>query len=326
MKHFVVVGLGSIGRRHAGNLARLDPEARFTFVRRDAATDEFSTRLGASVVDDVDDVEGDVDLAVVSTPSAQHADVLPDLIDRGWPLIVEKPVVTEVADCDALDEHLRDAPDAVRVVGFNLRYLPSLRTARDLLHSGELGTVVRASLTAGQWLPDWRPGTDYRTGYSADRMRGGGVELDLAHEFDVARWFFGDVRVDHAVCGRFSELEIESNDTAVAVVSPESSAAPVVTVQLDYVSRRRVRRYEIVGDRGTLVWDLDGTLAVESASGRRIFADEMSAFDVDQTYRTMIESTETAIATGDLSHVQSISDGLSSTRLVLDVRDRGRTR
>lgn len=324
MMHFVVVGLGSIGRRHATNLAAFDPDARFTFVRHAGGEDELTRRLGGRVVTSLDQIPDEpVDLAVLATPSANHIDTLPSLIRRGWPLLVEKPIVTEIADCDAITELLEQSVPAVRVAGFNLRYLPSLRRIKDLLSGGELGNVVRASFIAGQWLPDWRPGVDYRSVYSADASRGGGVELDLSHEFDVARWWFGEMQVDFARCGRFSDLDLRSNDTAVAVLQPSDRPAPVVTVALDYVARRRVRWYEVVGDQGRIEWNLDGSVDLTTADGRSVLCPDDGDFDVAATYVDMLQATLGAVATGDTSETQALVGGLASTRLALDVRDRG---
>lgn len=323
MTHFVIVGLGSIGRRHARNLSAFAPDARITVVRHRGGEDDLCRELGARVVTTIDDVEGDVDLAVLATPSANHMDALPRLIESGWPLLVEKPVVADRRECDVVRSLLATAPTAVRVAGFNMRHLPSLGRMHELVASGELGTIARASFIAGQWLPDWRPGTDYRTCYSADVRRGGGVELDLSHEFDIARWLFGDLSVEFARSGTFSDLEIHSSDTAVAVLAPVGGTSPLVTVALDYVARRRVRWYEVVGDRGRVEWSIDGRLDLSTADGTRSIAAGPADFDVASTYQTMIDGVLRAVRSADDSATQSLEDGLASTQLALDVRDQG---
>lgn len=325
MSHFVVIGLGSIGRRHATNLAAAHPDARFTFVRHRGETDEFSERLGARIVTKLDDVlDDETDLAILATPSANHIDALPALIDRGWRLLVEKPIVTSLSDCDLIAARLAAAgtPAAVRVAGFNLRYLPALRAMRS--HVERLGRVVRASFICGQWLPDWRPGTDYRESYSADAGRGGGVELDLSHEFDVARWFFGELGVDFARGGHFSDLDLAANDTSVSVLSPTGRDAPLVTVAVDYVARRRVRWYEVVGELGRVEWNLDDGLRVYTdSSGPELVAAPVRPNDIGETYVDLLRAVLTATGPDDLGSAQTLTDGLASSRLALQVRDTG---
>jgi len=321
MKHFLVVGLGSIGRRHAQNLREHAPDARFTFVRHGGDGDGFGAEFDARVVDSLHAVADEpVDLAVVATPSADHIAVLPDLIARACPLLVEKPVVTTLGDCDAIEQALAEAPPAVRAAGFNLRYLSSLRALREAVTDGNLGDPVRADLVAGQWLPSWRPNTDYRAGYSAHENRGGGVELDLCHEIDAARWLFGELEVAFSAAGRLSGLDLQSNDTSVSVLRGPGQRPPLVTVSLDYVSRPRVRRYEVVLQGGRLVWDLDGVLEEHTEHGSRTLEVRAAAFDVASTYVDMIHSVMRSGETGSADGIQSLSDGVVSTRLALAVR------
>lgn len=321
MKHFLVVGLGSIGRRHAHNLRAYAPDARFTFVRHGGDGDGFGAEFDARVVGGlVDALDEPIDLAVVATPSADHIAVLPDLIARACPLLVEKPVVTTLDECDAIDRALIDAPPAVRAAGFNLRHLGSLRALRAAVTDGHLGDPVRADLVAGQWLPSWRPNADYRASYSAHQDRGGGVELDLCHEFDAARWLFGELDVAFSAAGRLSGLDLHSNDTSVSVLRGRDGTSPLVTVSLDYVSRPRVRRYEVVLQDGRIVWDLDGVLEEHTEQGSRTLAVEDTAFDVPATYVDLVRSVMRSVETGADEGVQTLSDGVASTRLALAVR------
>jgi predicted dehydrogenase len=321
MKHFLVVGLGSIGRRHAHNLREHAPDARFTFVRHGGDGDGFGAEFGARVVGTLDEaVDEPIDLAVVATPSADHIAVLPDLIARACPLLVEKPVVTTLDDCDAIERALAEAPPAVRAAVFNLRYLDSLRALRDAVTGGRLGDPVRADLVAGQWLPSWRPTTDYRASYSAHEDRGGGVELDLCHEIDAARWLFGELEVEFSAAGRLSGLDLQSNDTSVSVLRGVERQPPLVTISLDYVSRPRVRRYEVVLQGGRIVWDLDGILEEHTDEGSRTLDVRAAAFDVASTYVDMIQSVMRSVETGVDDGIQSLADGVASTRLALAVR------
>lgn len=326
---FLIIGLGSIGRRHMTNLAQRYPNAHFTVLRHSAAPDPLCDHLGATVTADrAAALSGEYDLAVISSPSANHIDSLPQLIIQGTPLLVEKPIVTSLADCDRIDALLKTAPPALRVAAFNFRHLPVLQHMRMIIQSGELGRIVRANFTAGQWLPDWRPGTDYRAGYSANAMRGGGVELDLVHEIDLARWFFGEMELRFALGGRLSDLDLQANDVATIVMTGTSRRAgwngPIVQVSLDYVSRHRLRHYEIVGDRGGLCWDIAGTLDRITPQGRERVLCVPDGFNVAASYIEMIEAIESALQGADWpSNLQTLADGVLSTRLALAARDYG---
>jgi predicted dehydrogenase len=293
-------------------------------LRHRAVPDTEASTLGATLHSDPDVALAlDIDLVVLATPSANHIDLLPRLIAKGCHLLVEKPVVSELTDCDVILWALEQAPPAVRAAGFNFRYLPSLQQAQTLIEQGALGQLARASFNAGLWLPDWRPDQDYTKGYSADAKRGGGVELDLVHEIDVARWFFGDLRLDYARGGHQSRLDIAANDTAIAVLS-HPQGGPFVQVALDYVARQRVRHYEVIGDSAGLQWDLAGQMTQLTAEGRVSLTNALSDFDVNQTYLSMLDAVAAAIA-GDTSipSPQTLADGIASTRLALQARDEG---
>lgn len=323
-RSFLIVGLGSIGRRHMRNLAALYPSARLTVLRHRNVPDPLCTELGATVTDDVGAaIAGEYDLVVLSSPSANHIDTLPALIARGVNLLVEKPIVTDAADCDRIEALLRTAPPALRVSGFNFRHVPALQQMRRIIGHGELGCIVRASFTAGQWLPDWRPGTDYLQGYSADASRGGGVEMDLVHEIDVARWFFGEMDLRFAIGGRLSDLGLLANDVSLMVMAGQNGT-PLVQVALDYVARKRLRHYEVVGDRGALLWDIGGTLERITPDGRETLLSQPEGFDIGSSYVQMLQAIETAASGADWPEgLQSLTDGIASTRLALSARDQG---
>ncbi len=323
VKRILIVGLGSIGRRHMTNLSVRFPTAAFTVLRQAAVRDDLCERFGARVVTDLDAALADgCDLAVISSPSSNHIDTLPALIANGCAMLVEKPIVASLADCDAVLEMLAHAPKAVRISGFNFRHIPSLIKMQRLVQSGALGTIVRASFTAGQWLPDWRPAQDYRQSYSADAARGGGVELDLVHEIDVARWLFGDLTLQFAQGGRLSSLGLASNDVSAMIFTGQSNA-PIVQVTLDYVSRKRLRHYEVVGDKAGLCWDIGGMLDQITPDGRSPLTLPPGGFDVAQSYIDMVDRIAAAMAGDWQEPLQTLEDGIASTRLALQARERG---
>jgi predicted dehydrogenase len=316
----LVAGTGSIGRRHIESLRQLAPGARFVLLRRQAADDEYSRMLGARVVDTVQAALAEKPaIAVIAVPSAQHAALIEPLLNAAIPMYIEKPVVTTAAQLASVARVAAAAPDVVTLCGCNLRFLPSLRAVRELIAAGSIGRVVRASLQTGQWLPDWRPSSDYRLSYSASRELGGGVVLDLVHELDAVRWILGEFDSVIAVGGRMSSLEISSEDAVVIGLS--RARGPVVAVGLDYVARRPVRRYEFFGERGTLVWDLPARrVELSEVDGLRAPPLEAADFDVGATYvRAMREFLEAVVARRQTS--QSLDEGLRSAALAIKVNE-----
>lgn len=309
----VVVGYGSIGARHAENLLALAPQVELTVVTR--REDVRTNRM--RVVRDLDHaIEARPQFAVVASDSQLHAEHVLALLRAGIPCYVEKPAVT---DFDQLERLRRELANLERVpvtlAGCNLRYLSSLRQLRALAREGAVGNVVRAVLQAGAWLPDWRPARDYRLGYGASAT-GGGVVLDLVHELDQARWLFGELDEVAAMTGKLSALEVEAEDCATLLLR-KRGRGPLVMIGLDYVARAPVRRYELVGEKGTLTWDLHAKRLQHAGPGGLSNYDcGPAAFDVAQTYVDAMREFLQRVSDGKATS-QPIEDGLASAELAL---------
>ncbi|MFT6988651.1 MAG: putative dehydrogenase [Paraglaciecola sp.] len=320
MKKALIIGSGSIGRRHAENIRQLFPGIEFMLLRRTALQNTLAKDLGARAVLCMEDaLKWTPDFAVISSPSSKHLEDLIPLLKNKIPFYIEKPVVTTKNDLEYLQKSLIDGAP-VTMSGCNLRFLPSVSALKKIICEGEIGVVVRATLEAGQWLPDWRPLHDYRKSYSADSLFGGGVLFDLVHELDMARFLFGEFSDVRAFAAKNSSLEITSEDTACVILKAKEGNI-LVSVNLDYVSRVPKRRYEIVGEKGSLCWDLwENTLLLIKPEGNRRIDCGVGAFDVAATYLSaMTEFTEGVKSNADTS--QNLQEGMYSAELVIKVRE-----
>lgn len=308
----LVIGTGSIGQRHMHNLRLVKPQTEFLWLRRNKVSlDGWSQAIAC--IDLAEALEKRPDLAIVASPSASHIDVLPAIIAAGVPAYVEKPIVTAADQALTVRQALRQAVETRQYAGFNLRYLPSLRSAREVVKD-RLGEIVRASFTAGQWLPDWRKSQDHRLSYSADASAGGGVLFDLSHEFDAARFLLGELELlATETCG-VETLEIASE--AVALAIGRSASGALVSVTVDYVARKPIRRYEVVGTQGTLVWDLAArSLTVTDGLVVQDVHVPADGFDVERTYVRAMQDLVNAVDFNRPGDLQSLEDGLLSTDL-----------
>lgn len=316
----LIIGSGSIGQRHMRNLRTIDPRVQFVLLRRNALP--LDAWPDAQVVDELEAaLVLSPDLAVLATPSALHFDVLPALIAARIPTYVEKPMVTQQSEVDVIRAGLATHDDVPHVAGFNLRLLPSLARAAQLVADGGVGQIIRASFSAGQWLPDWRKGQDHRQGYSASRANGGGVLLDLCHEFDAARLLLGEMELLFAATSNVAALEIESE--GVAVATARSKGGALVTINLDYVARQPLRRYEVIGTKGSLTWDLPArSLMLATPYGRSDLTNNAGDFDVGMTYIAAMKGFVMGSVSGGAGPLQNLEDGLRSTELAIRAHEK----
>lgn len=309
----LVAGTGSIGRRHIGNLLQLCPGAQLGLLRDGARRDDYADGLSAVVFATLDEaLAWAPQMAIVATPSDRHHEIVAPLLRAGVACFLEKPVVIQADAAQELQTLAACGQLPPTQVGCVLRFLPSLRQVKSWLQCGAVGTVVRASFEVGQWLPDWRPSQDYRQSYSSDPARGGGVVLDLIHELDLACWLFEQPELLGAWGAQRSALDIASED--VALLALRSADGALLSVQLDYVARRPLRRLQIIGDAGTITWDLPQRLCRLERPGEAV--SEASGFDVTQTYLDALGELILAIE-GKQATSLPLQEGLRATTLAI---------
>src|SRR5690606_24335298 len=147
-----------------------------------------------------------------------------------------------------------DASNSKIVVGYNLRFMPAANVVKDIIDSGKLGRISTAFSEVGQYLPDWRPNTDYRKGVSAQKYLGGGALLELSHELDYMLWFFGYFEEVSAIISSSGILDIDVEDTVDALFVNQVGAT--FHLHLDFLQRSPSRSLKVIGENGNLLWDL----------------------------------------------------------------------
>lgn len=248
----LVVGGGSIGRRHTQNLQQLgvdvtvaDPSSE---VRKKLAADfDVTTFSGLS-----DAIKSSVpDFVVVCAPNRFHVELASEAVQAGCHIFVEKPLSYEMANVADLEAEVTEQ-DRISLIGCNLRFHPEIQKIHNLLQDDIIGPVVAARIEGGSYLPEWFPDSDYRESYSAREDLGGGVILDFIHEINYARWFLGEFETVSAIAGQRSHLDIETND--VAGILAETYEGTICEFHLDYIQREYSRSCHIIGEQGTIRW------------------------------------------------------------------------
>lgn len=260
-----IIGLGSIGQRHLRNIHAVAAQRGV-----DVATDvveprelDYLDEATRSLVRQrlaAPDGIGRYDMIFVTNPSQLHAETLAAVRDRADFFFVEKPVFTQALDGDALAPYADERKFYVacpirhtRVYGFLSEFVPRNK-------------VYCARAICSSYLPEWRPGTDYRRTYAAQEGSGG-VKLDLIHEFDYLFTLFGLPQAAHLLEGKFSALELKSVD-GVSFVGryPDKT----LELHLDYYGRVPRREIELYTEDDVVVCDFIKAEIRFLKSGERI--------------------------------------------------------
>ena len=253
------VGLGSIGTRHLKNLTALCAQKGIPLeaeaLRSSARQLPPETAALLSAQHTALPETGRWDAAFITNPTHLHAAALEELRGRADTFFIEKPIFESTGyDLAALGLAGKKAYVAapMRWCGAFL----ALKEEMKGLHP------YSARVICSSYLPDWRPGVDYRTVYSAHRDMGGGVTIDLIHEWDYLVDLFGAPLEAYNFKGTYSHLEIDSDDLSVYIARYPSLLAEV---HLDYFGRTYRRTIELFCKEGTVTADFGaGTLTLEN--------------------------------------------------------------
>ena len=253
---WLVVGFGSIGQRHLANLTLADAGEIEGCDSNSESCALAKNRWGVPVTQNLDEALGrHPDVVFVCTPTATHLTVAIKAAQAGSHLFIEKPLDVDLSRMEALVKLLAQSGKKA-FVGCNLRFHPGVAALKQLLNSGRLGKPLLAASWFRHYLPNWRPGMDYRKTYSASSGLGGGIIFESVHELDYLRTFFGEITEVSAKAERLSDLEIDSEDTASMRLN--FSSGTVATVDVDYLSPVKLRGCEIIGSDGIAQWISDG--------------------------------------------------------------------
>lgn len=262
-----VIGCGSIGARHARNLVSLGNDDLVLFDAAEERARAAAAEAGAgTVVTELAKVwDEHPDVAVIATPTRDHVIHASEALDSGCDVLIEKPLSDGLDGVEELVAHAREA-DSITLVGCNMRHHWAVSVIGDILAEKVLGQTWWARFEFGQYLPDWRPGMDYRDAYSTHRSQGGGIVLDAIHEIDLAVWMFGQPEDVVALGGTVGPLEMDVEDSADAIIRFKSGMT--AAIHLDYLQRFYSRSIKVAGEMGTLDWDFaEGRVALRLVGG-----------------------------------------------------------
>ena len=256
IERLLIVGHGSIGRRHLRLARALLPDAVIYVMRHQPceSTPEFADGCLSSIEEAL---AFGPQAAVIANPASLHVDVAQPLAERGVHLLIEKPLADAPAAAPLLLATCKQQ-GVVLMTAYNLRFSPSLQRFRNEVRAGRIGKIISVRCEIGQYLPSWRPGSDYRQSVSASSALGGGALLELSHEIDYLRWIFGEVDTINAVLAHQSSLEIDVEDTAhlVLMFSPDGEGNSLIAnLNMDIVRHDTTRTCLAIGESGSLRWN-----------------------------------------------------------------------
>lgn len=256
-KHILVIGAGSVGKRHLRNFTALgcavsamDPredrlkEASSEVPLVKTYTDEKSAFAESGLYDGV----------VIASPPKLHVSQCIEALGRNLPILLEKPVSPSLSDALLLRNALKSKEHRL-VLGYSYRWWPPLQEFFRWLQQAKAGKIHHARFVMSAHLADWHPWERYQDFFMASKDLGGGALLDESHFLDLMVWFFGMPERIFAKVEKLSSLEIETDDNVDMLAFYENGLR--VSMHLDLYGRPHEKYIVVEGEKGTLKWSFE---------------------------------------------------------------------
>ncbi|HVD98330.1 MAG TPA: Gfo/Idh/MocA family oxidoreductase [Cytophagaceae bacterium] len=266
----LIIGLGSIAKKHIQVLKKIDPACTLYALRSSLQAEPLP---GVQNIYSFEEINFRPDFVLLSSPTANHYTDIEKCLSLNCPLFIEKPVLNSLQQYEKLANAILKQ-NIITYVACVLRFHPCLEYLKK--NKDQLKKINEANIYCGSFLPEWRPGQDYRKLYSANESMGGGVHLDMIHELDYAYWLFGKPGSSQSVFGKRSSLQIDAIDYANYLLDYPGFRASVI---LNYYRRKPKRTIELVGEENTWTADLIG-YTVKDQNEQVLFQSTLTIMDL----------------------------------------------
>jgi len=243
-------GLGSIAKRHIKNLSFVCRNKGYNLkidVFRKIGSNPNSNLIDR-VFYNINDVPSDYDIVFITNPTGFHLQTLKEFQNKAKHYFIEKPLVS----IEQIEEAKQTALN-IEGVAYIAGPLKFNAVIQYIKKSVNLEDVISVRSISSSYLPRWRPSVDYRETYSAHKNMGGGVSIDLIHEWDYLTYLFGFPEKVMFMNGKKSDLEIDSDDYAIYIAEYKDKIAEV---HLDYFGMNTIREIQVITNCGTFIGDL----------------------------------------------------------------------
>ena len=295
----LIIGFGSIGRKHAQILGDLLGKNNvFVLTKQDEI--EFNS------IDSFDEINSiDPDYVVVASETSLHLKHVLNLerICRKKVVLIEKPLFDKKRKEKLCNNHY--------LVAYNLRFHPLINLLKDKINDEK---IISAKAVCHSFLPNWRKNIEYQESASASKSKGGGVLLDLSHEIDYMQYILGDLSVSYSINKKVSDLEIDTDD--YLLISGELNKGGLFNIEVSYFSKNERRKIFI--ETPTISIELDimnSQMKIFTDHGIEIIQEKK--YDLEDTY----VDQHRAILSGDFSNNCTLSEGLKTMEIITGIQN-----
>lgn len=250
----MIVGLGSIGKRHLRNILAIENTKKLEIIIYSKQTKSYlSNHKNIKIFDTLDKcLLEKPDVGFITNETVHHIPIAIKLAKVGLDLFIEKPLSNKISNVKTFSKIVK-TKKLITLVGCNLRFHRCINEIKNLIDQKVIGDIISVKVECGTYLPDWHPNENYSKSYASRDDLGGGVVLTCIHELDYLFWFFGETQEVFSMTGKYSNLKITASDLSAIILKFKNNI--IAEVHLDYFQKPEARSCKIIGTKGTIIWD-----------------------------------------------------------------------
>jgi len=318
MKHLVIGG-GSIGKRHLNNLYKVGERDLYCYRR--THSEDFETEFNCIVISSYEEVKLlKPDILYICTPTSLHHEGLFWAQNLGAHLFMEKPLT----DNELIMHEMLQQWDNQHVffIGFVMRYHPLVKIIKEKLDKKVIGEVFSARFEFGSYLPNWHPWENYKEGYAAIKSLGGGVINTITHELDLILYLFGNPTSVLAAKANLGHLQIDVEELAESIFRFPWGFA---TLHLDYLQKDYDRQIKILGTEGKIIWNWRDNELIIQRHNEPTEVIELKVEDFNQLYIDELTDFFELIRLNKIQHPLDFEYANNNTRWMLEIHKSAET-
>ena len=252
---FLVIGLGSMGKRRVRNLQALNQKDIAGFDPRVDRTIEAKEKYDISVFNDFDEAidEFNPDVFIISTPPNLHMKYAYIAYNNNIHSFIEASVV-DAKEILELSKNI-DNKKLIIVPSCTMSYFPFVKKIKELLDDNIIGKPLNINYQTGQYLPDWHPWEDIKDYYVSNPTTGAGREI-VPFELTWLNAIFGDAKPLACVKRKLTDMDAPIDDIYHSILEYPQNLLINITVEV--VSRpKATREFRLIGSNGQIVYSAD---------------------------------------------------------------------
>ncbi|MDD2244243.1 MAG: Gfo/Idh/MocA family oxidoreductase [Dysgonamonadaceae bacterium] len=310
----LIIGAGSIGERHIRNLWQLGQRNLIVLRQRKLPLRNIGDAQIKVVTtwEEVDKYSPKV--AFVCTITKLHLKEVVNCVNRDIHTFVEKPLSHTTEGLSALERSLSEHPVYLNV-GYMMRFHPYIQRIREYISDKTFGNVITIQSKWAEYLPDWHPWEDYRTGYAALKELGGGVGLTLSHDIDQIFYLMDSMPNQYFVMPNYKST-LEVNVEAGMDILMKFADGTTANLHLNYFERVKERFLKVVFDEATVEFQFfDSTLTIRK-SGSEDVIEQLDHFDRNDLF---IDEARYFLEHLSNYKMEEVSNQIETSRKIIEI-------